>query len=255
MSGWDFAGNLVSAGVNWFQGNENRKSQEAIAAQNIAAQREFAQMGIRWKVADAQAAGLHPLAALGASTNSFAPVSVGSTDYGSMGQDIGRAIASMKPADERAEEVAKKAQDLTLEKGALENDLLRSQIRRLNSTGTGPGLPKIGNKSQVEEIVGKTVSAGAPVKADKIEQKKEDYPATEIGRPFGYPLKHNPYFGDGQSFEDRYGDSEIASTVKAAANLIADHAYTGYKWAFDGYKGNRTGAAARRRRASRPWGE
>ena len=32
-------------------------------------QKEFAQNGIRWKVADAKAAGIHPLAALGAQTS------------------------------------------------------------------------------------------------------------------------------------------------------------------------------------------
>lgn len=253
---WDFLGNLASAGINAWQGDENRKTQQAIAQQNIAAQREFAQMGIRWKVADATAAGLHPLAALGASTNSFSPVSVGSTDYGSMGQDIGRAIASMKTKDERGEEVAKKAEELTLEKGALENDLLRSQIRRLNSTGTGPGIPTTRTKSAVDEIVGRTVSENAPVKADKIEQKAEDFPATKVGRPFGYPLQHNPYFGDGQSSEDRYGDSEILSTIKAAVNLLADHGYTGWRWAnTDPYAGQRGLSSKARRFKSRPWGE
>ena len=40
-------------------------------------QREFAQNGIRWKVADAEAAGIHPLAALGAQTTPYQPVSIG----------------------------------------------------------------------------------------------------------------------------------------------------------------------------------
>ena len=41
---------------------------------NEALQREFAQNGIRWRAADARAAGLHPLAALG-SSGASAPLS------------------------------------------------------------------------------------------------------------------------------------------------------------------------------------
>lgn len=45
-------------------------------------QREFAQMGVRWRVADAKAAGLHPLAALGTSGASATPVPVSSVPDG-----------------------------------------------------------------------------------------------------------------------------------------------------------------------------
>ena len=44
------------------------------ADKNIKYQKQFAQHGIRWKVEDAKAAGLHPLYALGANTHSFTPV-------------------------------------------------------------------------------------------------------------------------------------------------------------------------------------
>lgn len=50
--------------------NRNARKQQA---RNEALQREFAQQGIRWKVADAKAAGLHPLYAIGASGASFSP--------------------------------------------------------------------------------------------------------------------------------------------------------------------------------------
>lgn len=252
---WDFLGNLASAGIGMFTANNKQKSDEAIAAQNIAMQREFAQNGIRWKVADAQAAGLHPLAALGAQTTSFSPVSIDGGDFSSVGQDIGRAVAAMKTKDERADEVSKKVEGLTLEKASLENDLLRSQIRRLNSTGTGPGMP--GSARKPETIVGRTVSENAPVKEDDIKQKAEDYPATKVGRPFGYPLPANPYFGDGQSFEDRYGDSEIGSTIKFATNMLADHAYLGYKYIYDNQRPTSpyNPYTGKRFRKVRPWGE
>lgn len=104
---------LISAGSNLLGGLLGGKKDNSakIAAQNYAMQKEFAQNGIRWKVADAKAAGIHPLAALGANTLSFTPSVVGDTgggpDWGStvraMGQDISRAFDATRTASERAE--------------------------------------------------------------------------------------------------------------------------------------------------------
>ena len=57
----------------------NKKNDFAANAQglNYAHQKEFAQNGIRWKVEDAKAAGIHPLFALGAQGATFSPISVG----------------------------------------------------------------------------------------------------------------------------------------------------------------------------------
>lgn len=136
--------------------------QDRVAANNIALQKEFAQQGIRWKVEDAKAAGVHPLYALGASTHSFSPVSVGGAGYpgdpgvsqstpaidtgmpnalANAGQDIGRAVSAMKTPQERMSDA------LALENMSLQNDLLRSQIAqnfsRSFGAGTGPGMPGV----------------------------------------------------------------------------------------------------------------
>lgn len=237
----DAAASLVSAGVNAWQGDKNRESQERIAAQNIALQREFAQSGIQWKVADAQKAGIHPLAALGAQTSSFSPVSIGSTDYGSMGQDLGRAVKAAMSDQDRAEETTREANKLALEKAGLENDILRTELaskqKRFETNAGAVAMP--GNTSVLGRVPlprpgpDRTVSVGAAVKEDDIKQKAEDYPQTAVVRPFGYPLYANPWFNDGQQFEDRYGDSEIGSTIKFGINTIADHAYTGSRYLRD----------------------
>lgn len=216
--------------ADFFQGSANRESQEKIAAQNIANQREFAQHGIRWKVADAQAAGLHPLAALGAQTSSFSNV-VGAdavkSDFSGLGQDIGRAIDAGSTSSERTDRLAgavsKVATSLQLEKSSLENDLLRTQIAKQRGQ-LGPPIPSPVPMPQPgpDRTVG-----GIAVKEDDIKQKPEDHPQTKIVRPFGYPLQANPWFNDGQQFEDRYGDSEIGSTLKFGVNTLADHVYTG----------------------------
>lgn len=63
---------------------------------NIQMQKEFAQNGVRWRVEDAQKAGVHPLFALGASTQGFAPNPVIPDDFGisQAGQGIGNAVAA-----------------------------------------------------------------------------------------------------------------------------------------------------------------
>lgn len=134
-------GSLVSAGLSFMGGNKAQKTQNEMAERNIALQKQFAQEGIQWKVADAKAAGIHPLYALGAQTHSFAPVSVGdslSSAWANAGQDIGRAINATANGSQRLDAITKAAQGLALEKAGLENELLRSQIRRNNSAGTPP---------------------------------------------------------------------------------------------------------------------
>lgn len=54
---------------------EVNAQQAALAQQNIELQRDFAQNGISWRIADAARNGIAPLAALGASTPGFSPVS------------------------------------------------------------------------------------------------------------------------------------------------------------------------------------
>lgn len=140
-------GALISAGSSIIGGLMGKasadKARDAAIQQNydnIQAQKEFAQAGIRWKVADAKAAGIHPLYALGASTPSFSPVSSNFTADTSManamaaaGQDIGRAINSTRTASERGNAFNEAVQKLSLEKMGLENQILRSDLASKNA--------------------------------------------------------------------------------------------------------------------------
>lgn len=86
-------------------GDRNRKT----AHEQMDAQREFAQMGIQWRVADAKAAGVHPLYAIGAPGASFAPTAVGDS-YGpalsAAGQDISRAMQATQDQKRRDDDAA-----------------------------------------------------------------------------------------------------------------------------------------------------
>lgn len=117
-------------------------------------QREFAQNGIRWRVADAEAAGLHPLAALGAQGSAYSPSTTAfngpqynPTSRGgdslralsNMGQNLARAASASSTAFERQQ------QALSLKNQALQNDLLETQIANskyeLMSRSVGPSMP------------------------------------------------------------------------------------------------------------------
>jgi len=137
---------FIGAGFNFASGFMNRDAAERMNQENIANQRDFAQHGISWKVADAIQAGINPLAALGAQTSSFSNVT-GDTSPGTGiaagGQDIARAIHSMSSPEDRQSAVVKSKLDL--ERMGLENDILRtrlaSSLRSVSQPGTGPGIP------------------------------------------------------------------------------------------------------------------
>lgn len=75
------------------------RSAKHIARMQIREQRRFAEHGIRLRVADAQAAGVHPLYALGAQLPSFNPISV---DTGAVGEGIARAAEHVGSGVEKA---------------------------------------------------------------------------------------------------------------------------------------------------------
>lgn len=147
---------IVSVGSNLLGGmmgsNEKEKDRQfqlQQAAKNEALQREFAQNSIRWKVEDAKAAGLHPLAALGTQSAGYSPTIISSGSANPMGdavrgagQDLSRALTATRTGSERVDAYTAAIQGLNLERGQLENDLLRSRIARLNSGQVGPAAPQ-----------------------------------------------------------------------------------------------------------------
>jgi len=121
---------------------EARRQQER--ADNIALQREFAQNGIRWRVEDAQAAGIHPLAALGAPGTSFSPISVdgsgGDSGMAQMGQDVIRSLSATRTHEERQMQQLQLATARTqLDGQVIDNQIKATQLRQMQSVG--PAFP------------------------------------------------------------------------------------------------------------------
>lgn len=155
-------GAIISAGANIAGGLLGSKEKR----KDRALQKEFAQNAIQWKVEDAAKAGVSPLYALGANTVSYSPVSTGSTDLGSglaaAGQDVSRAAASVSDDAAKSKAYASSVQALTLQRMGLENQLLSSQIAKINQPGTPPSAPPLAARYLID---GQPSSGGLSVDA------------------------------------------------------------------------------------------
>lgn len=111
--GWGSAiGGVIGGALGLIGSSQSQANAAKLNRLNYEYQKEFAQNGIRWRVADAKAAGLHPLAALGAQGASYSPSAVigDSPDFSflkDMGQGIDRAMDAKATQRERAEKEEK----------------------------------------------------------------------------------------------------------------------------------------------------
>lgn len=140
-------GSAAAAGagglLNYFATEKANQANAKQASKNRDLQREAAMHGLSWRVADAKAAGLHPLIGAGAQPTMLTgaqSADVPNTAIGdavtSMGQDLSRASNMRKTqADLEYEQLTR---SLALERARLQNDLLDTQISRLRSE---PGDP------------------------------------------------------------------------------------------------------------------
>jgi hypothetical protein len=174
--------NVAAGGAQAYLGyraaEKQRQAELDMFNTNVGLQREFAQNGVQWKVADAQKAGISPLAALGAQTHQFSPVQVGNSAgaadsvlgdaLGSMGQNISRAVMASATKEQRAQ------MQLQTQNMRLKNQLLKKKIgdtpmdSQYNShvRTSNPGNPAMPNvEHRASMITGqsskKNIQAGA----------------------------------------------------------------------------------------------
>lgn len=191
----------VAGGALGLIGSANSQaSAERLNQLNYQHQKEFAQNGIRWKVADAKAAGLHPLAALGASTAQYTPATAigDSPDWSFLadaGQSIGRAVDAKRTQQERVEQQQKQdaAFALKAENQKAENDLIRAQtasiqqdmaLRQAKASEQAvrtqqqvPAMPSLAPDGSLMPGQGNATSPGG------IETKPAEIVVNEPGRP------------------------------------------------------------------------
>lgn len=160
-------GSIVGAVGSIAGGILGANSAQNVAGMNYEAQKEFAQNGIRWKVEDAKRAGIHPLYALGASTQGYSPTAGYTGDFGisdaaaHFGQGYERAQQAKMTKEERdRQDVRDAIQDMAaLEDLNQKRRMNDAQIRLANSeifrnfalstnalrkTGLPPAMPSSG---------------------------------------------------------------------------------------------------------------
>lgn len=144
------------------------KSSHNLAVQ-MQQQRQFARRGLTWRAKDAMRAyretGLHPLAMLGVSGPTYTPMSLAFGDSGGIGegiakagQDISRGLHATADRElrEKALQVQEAMLDTNLERGQLENMLLRMQIAsaqaRLHQV-SAPAMPSVSPVPDVTRLI------------------------------------------------------------------------------------------------------
>lgn len=176
----------ISGGLKLLGGAMSDDAANKRADQNAALQREFAQNGVTWKVADAKRAGINPLAALGASTTSFSNV-VGGTSLGDSvgeaGQDIGRAVAATGDDSKRLSLLDLEAKKEQIKGLQLDNQERGLRIAKMMAPHVGPAMPTATNPKFIDGQ-GNTPSLGqgtVKIKPSEINPGSPDNLGTEPG--------------------------------------------------------------------------
>lgn len=261
----EMLGPLISAGTSIFGGLLGKSSQDAAnetaranAQMNVDMQKQFAQNGIQWRVADAKAAGIHPIYALGSGGASFSPVSITQDSSNPMGkaiadagQDFSRAINATRDAPGRSKAILETQAALQTQNMQLQNELLASQVRKANMVG--PPMPT----NTRWGIDGQAQSGASPLVQDQPMKRTvwdpEGGPSNEPGsiRDVGYSntVGQGYYPVPSQDIKERIEDNFwhetahfIRNNVLPAFQMKMNPPYkapAGAAWMFDpiyGYK-------------------
>lgn len=141
----------ISAGANILGGvlgnmaaSKTAKTQERIWSEQRRDQLDSLQQGIRWRVNDAQQAGIHPLFALGASIPTYSPQSANfqSQDYSWVGR-AGQSVANALMARE-----AVKNNDMQRKLTQAQIDKIQAETRLMTQPGFGTTPMSTGFGSQ-----------------------------------------------------------------------------------------------------------
>lgn len=178
------AGSVIGAGLNADSASSNRSMQ-----------REFAQKGIQWKVADAKAAGVHPLYALGAQTHSFQPVQAGdmAAALGDAGQHVGRAIdAGLTQGQRKQQELQlledrerqRRMDNLRIQEQEIKNMLLTTELMGMQRRQENqPPVPSVDQQGAgVFTLLPGQVSPR--LKPDQVKLKPSEIVSHQSTRPY-----------------------------------------------------------------------
>lgn len=198
---------LISAGSSLlgklFGGSKGPSPKDQADFQNVMIQNNMKSL-----MEGAKSLGIHPTVALGLNPGvggmSF---DVGARDRSTtgdmlneMGQNLAGAVGRMQSADQKA--VAAATTKLTLERGELENELLRTQIAQARATP----VPGISNNNN--QMIAGQADTGANYIATQL-TKHENSEGKEAGTPSSWTTvqtKTGPMMVPSQDFQDRAED-------------------------------------------------
>ena len=185
-------GQLLSEYGKYRAAKKNRQAQREHADREYRRQKEFAQKGTTWKINQARAAGLSPLAVLGGGSSFYSPSaqiggSQGESIATGLGQSISRAASAYRSPDQRNKEL----ENLAVTNAKLKNEFLRAKIRsegrRLQGSNQGlldvraqrvlkhePGRPDLNPGAVADTGFARTKTGLAPVPGELVKERIED---------------------------------------------------------------------------------
>lgn len=173
---------------------EQRDQDLYLQNRNFREQRNQNTHGLRRRVNDARAAGLHPLAALGAQITPFTPVHGGG--------------GSVYTGDSMADAVRQAG---SIAADSLQQDPESESRTRLNNA----------QSAVLEAQAANRISPGAAPYPGAQDEIHEVVPPQRTGAlSVGRPYLTNPHFSDAQTYEDRYG--ELGGSLLGLFNFPAD---------------------------------
>lgn len=214
--GWAWLSWAIPAAAKAIEGITGQDAQRRATNRSIDLQKEFAQQGIQWKVADAKAAGVHPLYALGAQTHSFSPIQVGNPlgqAIGDMGQELGRAFNAQATNEQRqaqAIDLARHAEErLRMDRERHASQMANDEVQRQYWASRITTANQAGNPPA--QAFGVSSSA-APITTVELQPDKQTY-----AKPGGYETA-----GTHPAFKEyRYG-SQGRETMRLPSNEMGE---------------------------------
>lgn len=214
-----FAGTQLKKQQYWNKRAWNFAQQQWKYAQNWQ-KRELTRNSLAYKMKKFKQAGIHPLYGLGMSGGGGGTpaAQVGSPSLSSggisgpgysgsdglaqglsaMGQGIGRAVDQFATQEDR--NITRASAALQLENQGLQNELIRSQIRRIDA-GTGPAMPS-SKGAYLIDGQGNTVGK---VDIDR-NQFTQRLPEPKQNIDLGKTWQANPYVSNAEDIEARHGE-------------------------------------------------
>lgn len=153
---------LISAGLNMVGGSFSDFDNQVQRERQMLLQKEFAQKGLQWRVADAEKAGIHPLAALGFNASGYQPVASEGPNSGELMMDLGQNLAgamsrssTQQDKEMAALQIMSMKQDVTGKE--LDNQIRAKTLQDLNTDKPSfPGgenfMPGQGNSGKVKVV-------------------------------------------------------------------------------------------------------